>query len=460
MKRFKIGLIILVLILCVQAGVAVAQTGDNVEFYGSPKITDTIEVDTVWAANRAGFRVVTKGDRQFVAYYDQHRMMTVASRELDSKRWTKTTLSSKLHWDSHNYVVLGFDEKGYVHVAGNMHANPLVYYRSAKPYDISDMLEVNKMTGDNETRVTYPKFFNSADGRLFFSYRIGGSGSGNILVNQFDTESMTWSSYMDSPLFEGLGADSTRSAYHKHLQDSAGDFHYLWMWRWTSKVETCHQLCYVKTSDLRSWENAFGQPVKLPLRPDTPALIIDDVPSKAGLHNSRHQIIIDSNDQPLVAYVKNDAQGFSQLYVAKPAKGEWKIEQISDWNVRWEFIEGGDMMKKEAMFSLEGFSDEGHLVISWKTTNGTGTYAVDPKTLKRTNVPVRMKLRTPAALHKRPTKRRKMYLNLAEDLGPDRPAEKLFFLKWETKTGSHGKHAPDPIPEGPTSKLLLLQIEE
>ena len=36
----------------------------------------------------------------------------MASRKLGSNTWQKTTLPNKLHWDSHNYVVMGFDEEG------------------------------------------------------------------------------------------------------------------------------------------------------------------------------------------------------------------------------------------------------------------------------------------------------------------------------------------------------------
>jgi len=57
-------------------------------------------------------------------------------------------------------VVLGIDKAGYIHVSGNMHAMPMVYFRSRKPYDIGSMEPVHKMTGREESRVTYPNFFN------------------------------------------------------------------------------------------------------------------------------------------------------------------------------------------------------------------------------------------------------------------------------------------------------------
>ena len=432
----------------------------NVEYYGNPHITEQLELDTVWAANRANFDLHTKGDLQFVAYYDKDRMMTVASRELGSDKWTKTTLSSKLHWDSHNYVVMGIDEKGFIHVSGNMHVNPLVYYRSAKPLDISNMLELHAMTGEQEDRVTYPKFYNDNDGKLLFNYRAGSCGDGNILVKQFDTETMRWFDYMDRPLFLGVEDDNDRAAYHTYARDAAGDFHFLWMWRWTPDVETCHQLCYAKTSDLRSWTNAFGEPVQLPHRPDVDALIVDDSPSKGGLHNSRKEMILDSKSQPIVGYVKYDQKGYTQLYLARPVNDSWLIKKVSDWDIRWEFIGGGDQMAREAQFDFEGFSDEGYLVITWKTTKDAGTYVVDTDTLEPVALPVKMKQKAPDSLEDKLTDNAELIVHIRPDRGQSLDPQTHYVLKWETQIGSHGKHAPEVIPTEPTSKLYVVKIEE
>lgn len=74
-------------------------------------------------------------------------MTSVASREIGSETWTKKILPNQLMWDSHNSVRLGIDEKGYIHVSGNMHVHPLAYFRSTLPYEVSSMEEVNEMTG-------------------------------------------------------------------------------------------------------------------------------------------------------------------------------------------------------------------------------------------------------------------------------------------------------------------------
>ena len=75
-------------------------------------VLDHIEIDSVWVANKVSFDLHTVGNRQFVAYYGKNRMMTVASRTLDSDIWQKKMLPSKLMWDSHNSVAMGIDDLG------------------------------------------------------------------------------------------------------------------------------------------------------------------------------------------------------------------------------------------------------------------------------------------------------------------------------------------------------------
>lgn len=422
-----------------------------------PKIVDTIDVDTVWAANRVGFALKTIGERQYAAYYDRDRMMTVAMRFLNSNEWQKTTLPSQLMWDSHNRVVLGIDEAGRVHVSGNMHVHPLCYFRSAEPYDIRVMLPYHKMLGDEEARVTYPKFFEDRSGRLLFSYRSGSCGNGNILINRFHAQKQQWMRHLQTPLFAGISADDNRAAYHRFVKDSSGRFHFVWMWRWTPKVETCHQLCYASSTDLIHWTNAAGKPVALPFIPDMPEVIVDDVASLGGLHNSRYQIILTPDGQPLIGYVKYDVEGRTQLYVARPNGSEWIRKQVSDWNFRWQFIGGGDQMSSGGSFRMAGVSDEGVLFVDWSTEQGdSGLYRIDSRTLASVSRSAELQPMYPPNLNAPMTNREGMFVNLCKD-GADLHGRK-YVLKWESRGPSHGRNAPKEIPDGPLSKLVLLEI--
>jgi len=425
----------------------------------SPSIVEELLIDSVWAANKVSFALRTVGDKQFAAYYDKNRMMTVAVRNINSKNWQKKTLPNQLKWDSHNYVALGIDEMGYLHVSGNMHVNPLVYFRSTQPYDINSLVEVNKMTGIEESDVTYPKFFYDKHNRLHFSYRSGTCGNGNILVNQFNPTTQQWIRYLDKPLFEGIEENDDRAAYHKIIKDSEGNFHFIWMWRWTPEVATSHQICYATSPDLLNWKNAAGKAVQLPFRPDDEQLIVDPAPSEGGMHNSKYQIILTKKDKPIIGYLKYDEKGLTQLYVAKFDKGEWMRTKISDWNFRWEFFGGGDKMSNGASFSLNGFTEDGLLMIDWSTeTNKSGVYVVNPKTLALVNRAVPTPPKYPVAIHQRLTNHAKMSVNLRADSGTSTKAEEKFILKWESMGKSHGRHAPKVIPDGPVSPLKLVTI--
>ena len=426
---------------------------------GEPAIVEETVVDSVWAANSVGFDLVTTNDMQFIAYFNRDRMMTVASRKSGSNEWKKQVLDNRLMWDSHNRVRLGIDEAGYIHVSGNMHVHPLAYFRSTRPYDVSSMVEVNEMTGKDEEHVTYPKFFRDKTGSLFFSYRDGTCGDGNILVNKFSPETMTWERFLTEPLFEGIEDDGTRAAYHQWVKDSNGDFHFLWIWRWTPDVETSHQICYATTPDLKHWKNAAGESISLPFRPDDERVIVDGTPSKGGMHNSRYRIILTNEDEPVVGYIKYDEAGLTQLYVAKFQNGNWISRKISDWDFRWKFIDGGAFMSIGGNFSFAGISEDGLLAIDWETEKGeSGRYTINLETLEHTEKEANIVPVYPESLENRITDRKNMSVRLAHDQSGILPDGTRYVLKWEAAHGGFRQHAPEVIPDGPLSPLILVEM--
>ena len=121
----------------------------------SAKPSEVIDLEPVWSGHPVGFSLVTHPPFQFAAYFDAERRMTVAQRRLDSKEWSFHRLASQLGWDSHNYVTLAIDPAGHLHVSGNMHNVPLIYFRSEKPLDAASLRPVKSMTGDREAHMTY-----------------------------------------------------------------------------------------------------------------------------------------------------------------------------------------------------------------------------------------------------------------------------------------------------------------
>ena len=440
---------------CKPQQISTAQKAGNLK---EKKISNAIFIDSVWAANKVSFDLHTIDTKQYVAYYDSNRMMTVASRDVSSKVIEKKTLSSQLVWDSHNYVTLGLDEEGYIHVSGNMHNVPLVYYRSEKPYDIQSIVEIHKMTGIDEKGVTYPVFFNDKKGRLYYTYRSGGSGSGNNWVNLYNAKTKTWSRLLEKGLFKGKNGNETRSSYFKFVQGSDGNFHCIWMWRWTPNVETCHQLSYATSPDFVNWTSASGEKIDLPIKPDNEKLIIDNVPTKGGLHNGRHQIAF-INKTPIIGYVKYDDYGKTQLYVARFKNDNWVIKQLSSWGFRWKFNGGGDGMTSGGSFDFIPNNNDNFLVINWKTETGEkGFYTIDGN-LKILTSGKEMVAKYPKKIRTKLSKNPKMHVNLQDGITHNTNNNLLYVLKWESFVKSHKKSAPKEIPKGPLSALLLIEIE-
>lgn len=274
--------------------------------------------------------LLTAGKRQFVAYYNKDRYMTVASRTLGSTTWTYFVTPSKLPWDGHNYVVMELDSDNQLHVSGNMHGSKLNYYRTTKPLDITTLTRVPAMVGKDETRVTYPTFLKGPKGELVFHYRAGQSGDGVTIFNRYDTATKTWSRLLDKPLFGAPGMN----AYPHGPVMLGGAYHVAWVWRNTPNSATNHDPSYARSVDLVNWTRADGTKIALPITTQN-GDIVDPVPTNSGLENFNIKVGIDGKGRPIVSYHKWDAQGDTQLYNARFEGKAWKIHQTSSWKGRY-----------------------------------------------------------------------------------------------------------------------------
>ena len=131
------------------------------------KVLDEIPLAMVWSGHPVDFDIITTDKFQYVAYYDTSRTMCIARRNIESKEWEITKLPSVTGWDTHNYIDIIRDKDGYIHISGNMHNVPLIYFRSKAPDNISEF-EPLSMIGRDEDRATYPVFFNDLQGNSIF----------------------------------------------------------------------------------------------------------------------------------------------------------------------------------------------------------------------------------------------------------------------------------------------------
>ncbi|MGC4063421.1 MAG: BNR repeat-containing protein [Polyangiaceae bacterium] len=238
-------------------------------------------------------------------------------------------------------MVLAADKKGYLHLSGRMHNEPLTYLRSTAPLDISTFkMQLGMVAGaTDESSCTYPRFFVGDIGDLIFSYRFGSSGQGDTIFNVYDATSKTWSRLLGTKLIDGMNTTTgvNNSAYIVGpIKGPDGYWHMVWTWRGDANAETNHDLSYARTKDFVTWESGAGTPLKLPITLET-ADIVDPVPVNGGMINNNTKVGFDSQNRPVIVYHKFDAQGNTQLYNARVENGKWVTHQTTTWGYRWYF---------------------------------------------------------------------------------------------------------------------------
>ena len=311
---------------------------------GNYKIKRVVRVGNVPADFPVNFALYTKGNCQYVAYYDTLHKMVLASRKLNQKKWSYKSLETKVPWDSHNYISLFVDEAGYIHVVGNMHSSPLVYFKSSKPWDINSMQALHKMTGKEEDVTTYPEFMYGPKGETLFHYRYGRSGNGYEVFNVLDVSSQKWSRLIDKPLIDGEGE---RNAYMQGpILGPDGYFHLLWVWRETPDCSSNHTLSYARSKDLVHWENVNGEKTGFPITLKDSCVVVDATPEKGGLINIGIKLGFDSSNRVMVGYHKYDDKGNTQLYLSRNDGGKWNAVKQTNWDYRWDFKGGGTIVNE------------------------------------------------------------------------------------------------------------------
>jgi len=413
---------------------------------------ESIDIAPVWAGHPVRFALLSHGDIQFVAFYDAQRQMTLGQRKLPERQWKFRKLESKLGWDSHNAVTIALDRDHCLHVSGNMHNVPLVYFRASKALDIESVAPIHGMTGANEKRVTYPVFLKGKDQALVFNYRDGSSGNGSTFYNIYDEQTREWRPLLKGPLFDGKGE---MNAYPQTPVKSADGWHHMtWLWRDTPMAETNHDLSYARSRDLVHWETAGGQPLALPLTLRTPATIIDPIPANGGIINGSGKVGFDSQGRTLIAYHKFDSQGNTQLYLSRFENGTWRSHQASQWTYRWN-ISGGGTIASEITHSAPEIID-GVLQIAIKHPDeGSANWQVDPTTLKLTERVKTSEATLPPHLREVSSTFPEMRINWSNDLGQAADG-KEYRLRWETLPANRDRPRKEPWPE--PSMLQIIAI--
>ena len=299
-----------------------------------------IRIDTVWSGTRVGFAGVAKGDKIYVGYYDAERYLTVAEIDRAAGRLCRIRLPSRYGgWDSHNTIVLAFDSQGRLHVAGNMHASPLVYGRAERPSSL-DGLKLSPMIGRDEAHATYPYFLLDPEGRLLFLYRSGGSGNGVWFTNRLDGE--RWERMEGGPLFTDRGHNEPVNAYFQpFIRDRAGMFHVAVVWRGKPDVSANFAVSYAKSRDLITWFDHDGRAIERPLSPNNMDTV-EETGKGAGLLNSA-QVFIDPQGRPVVVYTRYGDDGRNVIIAARPNGKQWAKMIVARAKTRHPIVGSGSL---------------------------------------------------------------------------------------------------------------------
>jgi len=312
----------------------------------SATIVEQIDIAPVWSVHRTGPpELLTRDGRQYVAYFDHDRFLTVAQRELDSGQWLYHRFPVQRGWPTgrHAKLSLALDRHGYIHITayrrGLLQEPPIpprpIYYRSVAPHSI-DQFERLYMVVEDE-RTDYPTF-STNDGTLYFSFRDGESGQGDQHFYRYDDDKRQWERVLDTPLLDGRG-EMSAYVHGEGLPTPGPDgrWHLLWVWRNTPDHATNHSLSYARTmgSDLTEWESVSGVQVTPPFTSDNTELLVDGTRPGGGLSNALNAMSWDSKGRVVISYHRFDESGASQIYNARFDGDEWSVIPATRWDFVW-----------------------------------------------------------------------------------------------------------------------------
>jgi len=319
--------------LCLMlVGIDTDVPGNSVDTPTPLQFQRRVDIDeSAWRFNTASFdqdKILSCGDFQYTLYWDADKVLCVVRRRLNTTgfqilRLPQYQLTINPN-DGHRNTVVGISPAdGRLHLSWDHHNNPLRYtktraafltdppermgiddFEPARPLILNDPLE---------SRVTYPRFLNDGQGRLFFVYRQGGSGSGDNYIHQYDAANSSWRRMGASSLFSRSGIyppwenSTSRNAYlNDVLFDATSRLHVTWTYREAGRTwASNHDLHYAYSDDggIR-WKNNAGKAIadlaaNDPIALADEGIVVHRIPVYSWLMNQT-TMIVDSKNRPHV----------------------------------------------------------------------------------------------------------------------------------------------------------------
>ena len=251
----------------------------NVSSFRKQAITSYIEKNTVI---------------QFCAFYNKIGEVIIARRHLPSVRWDiiHTHIFNNMN-DAHNGLSIIVDGNKTLHICVPVHNKQLRYYQMDENLNLSK----KSMIGSLEDQATYPEFYRQKSGNLLFLYRNGSAGSGNVVLNQYDTENQRWIRLHDNV----IDGENQCSPYWQACVDHKDRLHISWCWRRTSDVQTNFDLCYIVSCDAscRQFMNDKQKILPLPITKSSEGITICPIPENSMLINQT-SMTVNTKDHPYI----------------------------------------------------------------------------------------------------------------------------------------------------------------
>lgn len=306
-------------------------------------VVEQTQIGNTFAGCQVTTDIVTHAGHQYAAFYTVNRNIAVRHRTVGATGdgpWSDPKYlrednynpddygknhSYKHDWDSHDWIRLGVDKDGNLHVTGDHHGNQLRYWRTSTPGDLTTLARKKNIVNENfEKMVTYPEFINGPSGHMrWLMFRDGSSGDGIVRVYEWDDDSNTWSNTAGAALF-GSSSDPDYNAYTETYYTLDGWYHVVYCWRRTANSATNGRLSYVKTQDFKTFYNDAGQAQSLPIRHGNTACIVDDVPEGTPSFINSEWQFGQVGSQKFIAYVKDGDMYVSATPTAGGAFGTGK----------------------------------------------------------------------------------------------------------------------------------------
>ena len=281
--------------------------------------------------------------------------------------------------NDHRTLNIAFDKNGYLHASYDHHNDNLKYRKSIHPVTtFNGELSLENQPFTQRTIISYVKFFNSPNGKLFVMFRRRGALAGNIYLNEYNELTELWNPSTGTAasglILDGeniQGAYSYSSGFDANFGDG-GFMHFAWHWKVHPGYNT--NIGYVKW-DGTTFYKSNGTVQTMPITISRQE-IADPVPIGQGL-GAQNSIKPDNNGNPHIVYVRHDSAGWAQIYHTWHNGTIWQTPRaltsnttIKSGDPENEFWRAPDIAIKPS---------NGHAYIIWNLLNTVGLWMFESK---------------------------------------------------------------------------------